>query len=146
MGGDGLSVQPTEHVSEHRAASRGGLSGTGAVALTFVFGLVGMGIDLLTGTGLRLVFSVLFVVGCAVAAALVRREHLLVPVVAAPLLFTLLALITETVQSSTGSGGWLTQHVLGVGTDLVTKAPVLIVGTVLAGIVALIRRVRPFER
>jgi hypothetical protein len=141
-----LSVQPTEHVSEHRVASRGGHSGDGAGARTLVCGLVGMGIDLLTGTGLRLLFSVLFVLGCAVSAAAVRREHLLVPVVAAPLLFTLLALITETLQSSTGSGGWLTQHVLGVGTDLVTKAPVLIVGTVVAGIAALIRRVRPFDR
>ena len=122
------------HVGDRR-----GLTATGAVALAVGSGLVGGTVDVLTGPGLRTVFAVCFVLGCAAAALLVHREDLLASVVVPPLAFCALALVAAHVEGLGGSGSWVTQQVLELSSALIVNAPALLTATASAAAVALVR-------
>ena len=125
-----------------RATSRGrtaGLLPAAAVLLAGALALVGALLDLLTGPGLGLVFDVLFVLGCAAAAALVKRDGLRAVVVAPPLLFAVMALGSGLVQTDSAPRTPMRQT-LALFTELVVGAPTLVTGTVVAAVIALVRR------
>jgi hypothetical protein len=121
------------------AAGNRGLPASGAIALALGVGVGGGAVDVLTGAGLRTVFAVAFVLGCMLAAALVRRQSLLAAVVAPPLAYVALALAAAAVQPDSSSTSWLMRQVFELLTALVTGAPVLITATIAAAAVALFR-------
>ena len=121
-------------------ADRRGLTATGAVAVALGFGIVGAVIDVMTGSGLRTTFAVLFVLGAAVAAYKVHREDLLAAVVIPPLAYVALAFAANLGTQSTVGGSFLKQQVLELLAELVTKAPTLLLATGLAAVIALVRR------
>ncbi len=115
---------------------RRGLSTAAAVALAPTAGVIGGAIDVATGMGLRTGFAVSFIAGCALSAALVRREHLVAAVVMPPLLYVVLALGAAAVQSSGAVDGFVKRQLLELATALVLGAPVLLAATGLAFLIA----------
>lgn len=116
-----------------------GLSGTGAVLLALGLGLAGGLVDVLTGPGLATAFAVCFVAGCVLAALRVRRQDLMVVVVAPPLVYTAIALVAGVLSGSSTSGSLLVRHGLDLFTALVLEAPALMLATLLSLLVALAR-------
>ena len=127
-------------------ADRRGLTATGAVAVSLGAGLLGGTIDVLTGPGLRTVFAVLFILGCAAAAALVHREDLLASVVVPPLAFCAVALVSHQAEGLTGPGSYLAQQSVELSATLVVNAPALLLATGLAALIAAFRALRGTRR
>lgn len=121
-----------------------GVTAVGAAALVVALGLVGGGLDAVTGRGLGPVFAVTFVTGCGLAAALVHREDLMAAVVMPPLLYAVLAVVVGTFEA--GGGGLIRAQLLELTTALVLGAPVLLAATGLAAVVAVARGLRPGAR
>ncbi|GAT83397.1 membrane protein [Streptomyces sp. F-3] len=90
--------------------------------------------DLLLLDGSPLAYGVLFLPVCALTALWVRRGDLLTAPVVAPIGFTvgLLPVVD--------GGGGLIGRLPGLVTVLATQAPWLYAGTLLAGVLALVRR------
>lgn len=128
-----------EHPHGHGVGDRRGLTAAGAVTLALLLGAVGGAVDVATGRGLRVVFAICFVLGCALAALLVHREDLKAAVVMPPLLYAVLALVAGAVGSSGGSGSFVTRVTLELVQALVIGAPVLFTATGVAAVVALAR-------
>jgi hypothetical protein len=123
-----------------------GLTAAGGAVLLLLCASLGAAIDLATGQGLRVAFAVLFVGGSFLAAARVHREDLLAAMIMPPLVYLVLTMATAYAQPP--SGGFehgLRQNAIDLGTTLVLTAPVLLVATAVAVIVAL-RRGRQFAR
>ena len=125
-----------------RWGDRRGLTVLGALVLYLVVGLTAAAFDVRTGSGLRLVFGVAFIVVCALTAALVHREDLRAAVVVPPLAYVVLALIGSARESQASRGSVLSQQALEVLNALVLGAPVLVAGTLAALLVVLVRAVR----
>lgn len=121
---------------------RRGLTATGAVGLALLLGVLGGAVDVLTGPGLREVFAVSFVVGCALAALSVHREDLLAAVVMPPLVYVVLVLLAGVVERTASGGSFVVQQAVELANALVLGAPVLLAATGLAALIALVRRSR----
>lgn len=117
-----------------------GLTAAGAVAVALGCGALGGVVDVLTGEGLRTVFAVLFVAGCALAAYKVHREDLLAAVVIPPLAYVALAFAANLGASSSVDGSFVKQQALELMAALITKAPALLLATGFAAAIALARR------
>lgn len=129
-----------EPTSPHVAVGdRRGLTATGAVCIALVLGLGGATYDVLTGSGLRLVFAIAFITGCALSALLVHREDLKAAVVMPPLIYVVLAFIGGALERTGGAGSFLTTQALEMANALVLGAPVLLAATGLALVIAAIR-------
>lgn len=118
---------------------RRGLTATGAVIVVLVLGLVGGAIDVATGSGLREVFAVGFVVGCVFAALTVHREDLFATIVLPPLVYVVLVVLAGLTESTATQGSLVTRQLIGLANALILGAPVLLVGTGLAAAVATAR-------
>ena len=126
--------------SSTRVADARGLTATGAVAVALGLSTLGAIVDVVTGSGLRATFAVLFVAGSALAAYKVHREDLLAAVVIPPLVYVSLAFAANLGSRTTVGGSWVKQQVLELLAALITKAPALLIGTGLAAVIALVRR------
>jgi hypothetical protein len=137
--------QPAEPVASHPHAvhvvDRRGLTAVGAVTVALLLGAVGGFIDVMTGPGLRTVFAVCFIAGCAFAALKVHREDLIATVVMPPLVYVALALLAGAFSQTAAVGGWMTRQALELATSLVLGAPVLLTATGLAFAIAIVRAV-----
>lgn len=131
---------PTSGHALPAVGDRRGLTAAGAVAVALGLGLLGGTIDVLTGSGLREVFAVSFVGGCAVAALAAHREDLVATVVMPPLVYVVLALLAGAVERTVGAGSFLTQQILELANALVLGAPVLMTATLAALLIAVVRR------
>jgi hypothetical protein len=129
------------HVEHHgvHMADRRGITATGAVAVALLAGLLGGAVDVATGPGLRYVFSVLFVAGCAFAATRVHREDLVAAVTIPPLAYLALLAIGALFETSGVGGTSLTREFSEMVTALVLKFPVLLVATLSAVLIAAVR-------
>jgi hypothetical protein len=119
-----------------RVVDRRGLTAAGAVAVALGLGLVGGAWDVVTGTGLRTVFAVFFVLGCGLAALLVHREDLRAAVVMPPLVYVALAMLGGAVERAGAPGSVVNKQTLELVNALVLGAPVLLAATALASVVA----------
>lgn len=128
-------------MTSHRVAvaDRRGLTATGAVFTALALGLAGATYDVLTGPGLRLVFAVTFISGCALAALLVHREDLKAAVVMPPLVYVVLAFVGGALERTGGAGSFLTRQALEMANALVLGAPVLLAATGSALLIAAVR-------
>ncbi len=120
-------------------ADRRGLTAAGAVTISLAFGFLGAFIDVNTGSGLRATFSIMFVLGCAVAALLAHREDLRATVVMPPLVYCVLALIGAAIGHTGAAGPFLKQQALELVSALILGAPTLYAATGAAFVIALVR-------
>lgn len=125
---------PAVHIADRR-----GITAAGAVALAITMGIVGGAIDVATGRGLRAVFAVFFVAGCAAAAAVIHREDLLAAVVIPPLAYIALALLAGSVHRSGGATSLARQQISELYDALILSFPVLFFATAAAATVAVVR-------
>lgn len=132
---------PAVHIADRR-----GITATGAVALAIAMGIVGGAIDVASGRGLRLVFAVFFVIGCAAAAALIHREDLLAAVVIPPLAYLALALLAGTVRGSLAGDSLARRQMSELYDALIISFPALFTATAAAATVALARWVTAARR
>ncbi len=109
-----------------------------AVLLLLGLSAVGGVIDLSLGNGLDVAYAILFVGGCGLAAAGVDRRHLLVPVVAPPLVLGGTVVVATLANTSPLT---LVNVAADVFIRLLEAAPVLFGGTALAAAIVLVRRV-----
>ena len=121
-----------------RIADGRGLTAAGAGAVMLTLGLVGGAVDVLTGPGLRLVFALCFVLGCAAAVLAVHREDLRAVIVMPPLVYAVLA-VTASAVEGWGGGSFLKGQALELLNALVLGAPVLVLGFVTVLVLALLR-------
>lgn len=120
---------------------RRGLTAAGAVGVALVLGATGAFIDVLSGPGLRTVFAVFFIAGCAIAAFTVHREDLVAAVVMPPLVYVVLALLAGAFGQTVAVGSMLTRQALELTDALILGAPVLLTATGLAFVIAVVRGV-----
>lgn len=118
---------------------RRGLTAAGAVALALALGAAGGLVDVLTGPGLRTVFAICFIAGCALAAFCVHREDLVAAVVMPPLVYAVLALLAGAFSETAPAGSFVTRQALELTSALVLGAPVLLTATGVALVIALVR-------
>jgi uncharacterized membrane protein YjjP (DUF1212 family) len=118
---------------------RRGLTATGGVLVTLVLGLAGGAVDVLTGPGLREVFAVAFVLGCLLTALTVHREDLFASVVMPPLVYAVLGLFAVLADRTGGAGSFVVRQAVELVNALVLGAPVLVIGTAAAALVATAR-------
>lgn len=138
--------QPHHGLPAVHIADRRGITATGAVALAVAMGVVGGAIDVASGRGLRIVFAIFFIVGCAAAAAVIHHEDLLAAVVIPPLAYIALALLAGSVHSRS-AGGSLARHQISELYDaLILSFPVLFFATAAAATVAVVRWLRVRRR
>jgi len=130
-------AEPAHHPTT--VADQRGLTATGAVAVALLLGLAGGAFDVLTGSGLREVFAIAFIVGCALAALLVHREDLFAAVVMPPLVYVVLAFVGAAMEGTSGAGSFLTQQAFEMASSLVLGAPVLLTATGVALLIAVVR-------
>lgn len=119
---------------------RRGLTAAGAAGLALLIGLLGAGVDIATGSGLREAFAIAFVSGSLIAAGTVHREDLVASVVMPPLVFVVLVLVAGAVEGSGASGSLVMRQAVELVNALVLSAPVLMAGTLAALVVAVARR------
>lgn len=126
------------------SANRGsqGASGTVAVVFAAFVAVFGGLVSLVTTHHLGVMFSVLFVIGCAASALLVRRTGALAVVVAPPLLYVVIAGILSQFARSTDTNSGLVHRSFAVVDQLVTGAPTIWIATALAALIVVIRRRR----
>jgi hypothetical protein len=138
------------HPHRVHVADRRGLTAFGAVTVALLLGAAGGFVDVMTGPGLRTVFAVTFISGCAFAALKVHREDLLAAVVMPPLIYAVIALLAGAFSQTAGVDSVLTRQALELATSLILGAPVLLTATGLAFVIALVRGItgrsrRPLE-
>lgn len=112
------------------------LTGRGGAVVVFACTLLGAVIGGLFG--LRSAQGVLFVAGCLLAVAAVRRTDLLTLVVSPPLLFFVVSLMSA-VAGSLGEKSFLVSVVVTVAAKLTSSVPWLFFGAVLVVLIAVPR-------
>jgi hypothetical protein len=122
-----------------RLGDRSGLTAFGAVVLVMLLGGLAGAMDLLTGTGLGLIFGIGFVLGCTLAALAVHSEDLRAMAVMPPLLYVALTLAGGAVEPRTATSGFLERQLVELASALVFSAPVLFLATGVTVVVVLAR-------
>lgn len=135
----GADVDTDEELHSGHVVDRRGLTATGAVGVALLLGAGGGLVDVLTGPGLRTVFAVCFIAGCALAALTVHREDLVAAVVMPPLVYVVLALFAGAFSQTVAVGSMLTRQALELTSSLILGAPVLLTATGLAFLIAVAR-------
>ena len=134
------TAAPVQHAPRGGLADRRGLTALGAVVLTLVLSGAAGAVDVLTGPGLRTVFAVGFLTSCLLAAVSVHRQDLVAVVVMPPLVYAALVLLAGLAESGGSSGSLLLHQAIELFNGLVLGAPVLLAGTAIAAVIALLRR------
>jgi uncharacterized protein DUF6542 len=114
------------------------LTGMGAVALAFVIALIGAGVDLLTGSGLRRTFAIALVIGAVVAALLVCTSDLYAVAVAPPLIYISISILAS-IPDANGAFSNKAKFAALAANWLVYGFPEMAAATVLAAAIATIR-------
>lgn len=111
------------------------LTGIGAILVMVVAATLGTVTDLLLGPGLGTATMIMLAVGATVAAWLVRRRNLFSVVIAPPLVYLLLTVVTTLLTSDLGV------LLTGLAAPLVYGFPAMAIATALTILVASIRQV-----
>lgn len=111
-----------------------GLTTAGAAVVVLILSSLGAAVDITTGTGLRTVFTITFVIAATLVSTAVRTEDLLASVVLIPLAFAVVAGIAGLIE---GSGfGTLTKLVEAAAIVMINAAPALMLATAIAAAIA----------
>ncbi len=120
--------------------SRRGLTVLGAALLLLLAGTAGAAIDVVLAGSLGVVFGVLFVAGCILAATRVHPDDLLGIVITPPLVYALIAIGIGFAHPAAGSaGGGIKNKVISISSDLILRAPVLLLGFFAVVLIAAVR-------
>jgi hypothetical protein len=108
-----------------------GLTILGAVLITLACGYLGAVFDLIVFGHLAWFFGVGFVGGCFFAASRVHDDDLIGAVILPPLVYAAITITVGLVHPADGgSGSGLKNDILNVGSELILRAPPLIVAMI----------------
>jgi hypothetical protein len=119
--------------------SRRGLTALGTGLLAVVLGGVGALIDTVVFGELGFVFGVTFVFGCVFSAARVHVDDLIGVVIMPPLAYAVIIIgkvFIDRPGGGGGSGGGLRNNAIDVGSEMILRAPVLLIAFGLVVIIA----------
>jgi hypothetical protein len=130
-GSSALPARPTPG-----AGARGGLTGSGAALLLVLVAGAGAGVDAVTVGHLGWAFFAAFVLGCAWVAWRIRQRDARMAFVAPPLVYAGAVLLASLPRGGDG----LASRVLHLVELLGDRAPTLMTGLAVVGLVRLVRR------
>jgi hypothetical protein len=135
-GGPAAPLPHSEGRPAGRVVSGRGVTGRGIVVLILlVTGIVGL-LEVALAGHRGHAFAIAFVVTSAIGALVVRRRDLSSALIAPPLLYCILIVAMSAVDTSGGTGGFVTREGVYVGNAFVTGAPALWTGTAAAALIA----------
>ncbi|MGI5125800.1 DUF6542 domain-containing protein [Pseudonocardia sp. CA-107938] len=102
-----------------------GLSSLVAVAIAAALTLLGVLVDLMRQGTLGFVFTVLYIAGCVLAIAWVRRDGLFGPLVAPPLLLAVAVPAVVLIAGDPKPGTGMAERALQIGAPLVNSFPIM---------------------
>jgi hypothetical protein len=120
-------------------ADRRGLTAAGGVVLSVLVTVAGAAFDVLTGSGLRSGFALCFGAACVLTALTVHREDLGAAVVMPPLVYVTLSVVIGALARTQNTGSFVLQQAIELVNAVVLGAPVLLLGTAGAALVAGLR-------
>jgi hypothetical protein len=129
------TLQPTTVVSQNRR----GLSAFGASLIVLIIGAVGAAADVAVFGHLGWIFGVLFVLACLASALRTHVDDLVGVAIMPPLVYGLLTVAVGFLHPASGSGGGLRTKAIDIGSELILRAPSLLIAEVLVVVVALVR-------
>lgn len=111
----------------------------GVVLTLAVIGGIGASVDLTTGSTLGIVFAACFITASGLCTLIAHREDLVACVIAPPLVFVVLVLISGGLQRGEGASSLLVRQSLEVVNELILGAPVLLTATAVTVLVSVVR-------
>lgn len=117
-----------------------GLTALGSGLLVLLVGGTGAVVDSLLFDTLRLIFGVLFVGSCVLAAVRVHVDDLIGVVIMPPLVYALITVAVGFLNPAAGDGSaGLRNRAIDIGSEMILHAPVLLAAVVLVTIIAAVR-------
>ncbi|MBL7501407.1 hypothetical protein I6A84_36565 [Frankia sp. CNm7] len=128
-------MQPTTVISNNRR----GLTAFGAALVTLIIGAVGAVADVAVFGSLGWIFGVLFVLACLGTALRTHVDDLVGVVIMPPLAYAAITVAVGFLHPATGSGGGLRTKAIDIGSELILRAPSLLIAELLVIVIALVR-------
>jgi hypothetical protein len=124
-----------------------GLTAAGCAVMLLIFGFIGALLDMFVGHDLWVFFGIAFVGASALSAGRAHAEDLGATIVLPPLVYLVIAFLFTLIspRSGTHTGG-SRQFIIDFGGELVFSAPNLLIATVVALAVAVVRGRRSAAR
>lgn len=120
--------------------NRRGLTAIGAALVVIIIGGLGAVASVLVSGSLGIVFAVAFVLGCVLAALRTHPDDLIGVVIMPPLVYALITIGVGFLHpTSGGDGGGLRTKAIDIGSELILRAPSLLVAELLVVLIAIIR-------
>ena len=130
------TLQPTTVISDNRR----GLTAFGATLVVLIFSIVGALADIAVFGSLSWIFGVLFVLSCFASTLRSHIDDLIAVAIMPPLVYALITVGVGILHpSSSDSSGGLKTEIINAGSELILRAPSLLVAEVLVILTALVR-------
>jgi hypothetical protein len=128
-------VQPTTVISQNRR----GLTAFGASLIVLIISAVGAAADVAVFGNLSWIFGVLFVLACVASALRTHVDDLVGVAIMPPLIYAVITVAVGFLHPASGSGGGLRTEAIDIGSELILRAPSLLIAELLVVVVALVR-------
>ncbi|ONH33699.1 hypothetical protein BL253_00760 [Pseudofrankia asymbiotica] len=129
------TLQPTTVISDNRR----GLTAFGASLAVLIIGAVGAAADVAVFGHLGWIFGVLFVSACAASTLRTHVDDLVGVVIMPPLVYAVITAGVGFLHPATGSDGGLKTKAIDIGSELILRAPSLLIAELLVVSIALVR-------
>lgn len=117
--------------------SRRGLTVFGAGLIALIGGFIGALLDVMAFGHLGVLFGIGFAIGCLMAVGRVHDDDLLAVVIMPPLAYAMITIVIGLVHPADGGNGpGVKNKVIDVGSELILRAPVLIIAMAIVILVA----------
>lgn|GEM_PF-2285294 len=129
------TLQPTTVISNNRR----GLTALGASLVVLIIGAVGATADVTVFGHLGWIFGVFFVLACVASTLRTHVDDLVGVAIMPPLVYAAIATGVGFLHPATGSDGGLKTKAIDIGSELILRAPSLLIAELLVIIIALVR-------
>ncbi|WP_007511586.1 MULTISPECIES: DUF6542 domain-containing protein [Pseudofrankia] len=129
------TLQPTTVISNNRR----GLTAFGASLIVLIIGAAGAAADVAVFGHLGWIFGVLFVVACVASTLRTHVDDLVGVAIMPPLVYAAITTGVGFLHPATGSDGGLKTKAIDIGSELILRAPSLLIAELLVIIIALVR-------
>jgi len=129
------TLQPTTIISNNRR----GLTAFGASLIVMIIGAVGAAADVAVFGHISWIFGVLFVVACVACTLRTHVDDLVGVAIMPPLAYAVITTGVGLLHPATGSDGGLKTKAIDIGSELILRAPSLLIAELLVVVIALVR-------
>jgi hypothetical protein len=129
------TLQPTTVTSNNRR----GLTAFGATLVVLIFAIVGAAADVAVFGNLSWIFGVLFVLACVASTLRTHVDDLVGVAIMPPLVYAVITVAVGFLHPASGSGSGMRSQVINIGSELILRAPSLLVAELLVIAIAVVR-------